>query len=459
MHYRNDFGDGDGVSEFSWLNQINVIYSNDCLLDNQPDKSHCQKVNLRRIAFATPVLVALVLTSSVTAQTFTTLHSFATATVNSPYIINSDGARVLGGLILSGNSLYGTAQQGGSLGYGTLFKVSVDGSGFTNLYFFNGVSDSGCPSARLIISGNTLYGTSVGVGGKGNGSVFSINTNGTNFTNLHIFGGSDGANLSSELILLANTLYGTAAQGGSLGGGTLFGVNTDGLGFTNLHNFSSGSDGTFPNAGVVSSGNTLYGTAENGGASGNGTVFAVNTDGTSFTNLHSFTAFASLTNSDGANPFAGMILVGNTLYGTTVGGGRFGNGSVFALHTDGTGFTNLHSFTAYSGNKNNDGARPNGRLILAGNTLYGTATYGGNGGCGTVFSLSLSLPQLTIIPYGTDIVLTWPADAVGFNLQSTSNLDSSAIWTTNSTVPVIINGQNIITNPIFGTQLFFRLSK
>ena len=88
-----------------------------------------------------------------------------------------------------------------------------------------------------------------------------------------------------------------------------------------------------------------------GGSSGNGTVFAVNTDGTGFTNLHSFTAKSGLasTNSDGAYPSAGLILSGNTLYGTANGGGSSGNGTVFAVNTDGTGFTNLHSFTASSG--------------------------------------------------------------------------------------------------------------
>ena len=50
------------------------------------------------------------------------------------------------------------------------------------------------------------------------------------------------------------------------------------------------------------------------------------------------------TNSDGANPYAGLILSGNTLYGTASDGGSSGNGTVFAVNTDGTGFTNLHSF-------------------------------------------------------------------------------------------------------------------
>ena len=67
--------------------------------------------------------------------------------------------------------------------------------------------------------------------------------------------------------------------------------------------------------------------------------------------------------SDGANPRAGLILSGNTLYGTAVGGGSSGNGTVFAVNTDGTGFTNLHSFTAgsdnpYGGYTNSDGVNP-----------------------------------------------------------------------------------------------------
>ena len=87
-----------------------------------------------------------------------------------------------------------------------------------------------------------------------------------------------------------------------------------------------------------------------------------------------------LRRNDGANPEAGLILSGNTLYGTTYyGGGTNGDGTVFAVNTDGTGFTNLHSFTATTVTypwTNSDGANPEARLILSGNTLYGT-TFGG----------------------------------------------------------------------------------
>src|SRR5205823_2953467 len=106
-------------------------------------------------------------------------------------------------------------------------------------------------------------------------------------------------------------------------------------------------------------------------------VFKVNTDGTGFTNLHSFTALPapySGTNSDGAYPQAGLLLSGNTLYGTAAYGGSSGDGTVFAVHTDGTGFTNLHSFTALDQTyyTNRDGADPQAALTMSGNTLYGT---------------------------------------------------------------------------------------
>ena len=120
-----------------------------------------------------------------------------------------------------------------------------------------------------------------------------------------------------------------------------------------LHTFSAGgalidldvvtltnSDGMQPSAGLVLSGNTLYGTAPNGGISGGGTVFKVNIDGTGFTTLHNF-----LGRDDGFRPVAGLAVSGNVLYGTASAGGNSESGAVFRLGTDGTGFTTLHHFT------------------------------------------------------------------------------------------------------------------
>ena len=99
---------------------------------------------------------------------------------------------------------------------------------------------------------------------------------------------------------------------------------------------------------------------------------------------------SAYSNRDGFNPFADLILSGNTLYGTAQSGGDWGKGSVFALRTDGTGFTTMHSFTTISDPyyTNDDGAAPWGGLILWGNTLYGTASVGGGSANGVVFRLS-----------------------------------------------------------------------
>ena len=376
-----------------------------------------------------------------------------------------NGANPQAGLVLSSNILYGTTAFGGSINGGALFAVNTDGTGYTNLHSFTGnfsPSDGAGPRAGLILSGNTLYGTTRTGGQANNGTLFTINTDGTGYTNIYNFTATsgplstnyDGAFLVGGLILSSNTLYGTTQLGGSSGYGVVFKVNADGTDFTTLHNFTGGSDGANPLAGLFLSGNTLFGTASQGGASNFGTVFAINTDGTSYTNLHSFTGAPS----DGQAPHAGLILSGNTLYGTTRSGGDdvARAGTVFAINTNGTGYTILHYFTGGT-----DGGASDAGLLLSGNTLYGTTT--GGGVSGSIFSLTFR-PQLTISPSGTNVVLTWPTnvagfDYTGFTLQCTTNLASPAGWITNTPSPVLINGQNVVTNPAIGTQMFFRLSQ
>ena len=65
---------------------------------------------------------------------------------------------------------------------------------------------------------------------------------------------------------------------------------------------------------------------------------------------------------------------------------------------------------------------------------------------------------MTIIPYGAYVILTWPTNAAGFTLQSTTNLVSSALWAAVSPGPLVIDGQNTVTNLISGTQQFYRLA-
>lgn len=487
----------------------------------------CLKMFLRLTSLSLSVM-------SASAQTFTTLHSFT----NSP-----DGANPEGGLIESGNTLYGTTVQGGNFGAGTVFRINADGTGLTNLHNFTAVSyasglnaftngDGGYPATTLVLSSNTLYGATFYGGRAGNGVLFSLKTDGSDFTVLHSFTVApylpgtyvgtnwDGAGPQGGLVLSANTLYGITEFGGISGGGVVFAINTDGTGFTNLYNIALGLDGPNPQAGLTLSGIMLYGTTTSGGNDNSGSVFGINTNGLDFTNLYSFTQEYSTGNSDGANPVAGLVLAGNTLYGTTEHGGGANEGVVFRVNTDGSSFTNLHSFTAILGSNpaNSDGGAPwGGDLVISGNTLYGVASVGGNANNGTVFSLrtdgtdfttlhsfsatagssstnsdgttpisslllsgnrlyglasaggatgngtlfSLSLPgaqpQLTITTVGTNIVLTWPTNAATFSLEVATNLAPSPWWLSNSTAPVIIGGQHVVTNAVAGTTRFYRL--
>jgi uncharacterized repeat protein (TIGR03803 family) len=316
---------------------------------------------------------------------FTNLYTFTNG---------ADGSTPLAALALSGAALYGTAKAGGtnSPGWGTLFKLNTDGTGFTNLYDFAQGAGGTMPQAGLLLSGSTLYGTTPDTGGSTGGTVFKLNTDGSGFTVLA--NGSDGAQPQGGLVLSGDSFYGSTSAGGIAGEGAVFRVGTNGTGFTTLHAFSAATydpgsggnfytnfDGATPHGTLASSDGVLYGTTEIGGAFGGGTVFRVNMDGTDFTNLYNFTNGVG-----GGEPQAGLVVSGNALYGTA--SGNFNIGTIFKINTDGTGFTNLYNFTTLVNTTNSDGNGPLTGLVLGGDTLYGAALYGGPGGAGTLFKIT-----------------------------------------------------------------------
>ncbi|HTS19827.1 MAG TPA: choice-of-anchor tandem repeat GloVer-containing protein [Verrucomicrobiae bacterium] len=341
----------------------------------------------------------------------TTVYNFTPADSYTAFA-NTDGANPDAGLVISDGMLYGTALYGGSFTYGTVFAVNTNGNEFAALHDFTGQGqagqgDFGGPQAGVTLSGDTVYGTTAGniytttgESTSGYGTIFGVNIAGTGFTNLHAFSttspaypsgfgvNADGAFPYGALVLSNNVAYGTASAGGQFGNGAIFAVNTDGSGFTNLYSFtdtfageSPNSDGAVPMAGLALANGVLYGTTTLGGSFGHGTIFAINIDGSGFTNLHNFSE----------QPSAGLAMSSNTLYGTTESGGAYDEGSVFAINTNGTGFTTLYSFgSRFFGDTN--GASPSGGLVLYSNTLYGTTSAGGSYGGGTVYSISLSGP-------------------------------------------------------------------
>jgi len=464
------------------------------------------KISMQKLLIVLALAAAL---SPARAQVFTNLHNFTMA--GGAHYTNFDGSIPNAGLVLSGYTLFGAAEYGGASNCGTIFRLNTDGSSFTNLYSFTNGTDGEIPEATLLLSGNTLYGTTYNGGTSTNGTIFKINTDGTRFTNLYSFSptinttNSDGANPYAALVMTNGMLYGSTVYGGRYGSGALFTIGTNGLGFTNLHSFAAlvnytNSEGGRPYGSLVLAGsNVLYGTAYAGGVIGCGTFFRIGvTGGTTFTNLHTFLSgydgngpfggllmvsntiygttysggngnqgllYSTDTNastinpvynfsgSDGAYPQGTLALAGNTFYGTTSAGGAANNGTVFGVNLDGTGFESLHVFSAHDPvfYTNNDGFWPYSGVAVSSNVVYGTTWAGGYHDQGVIYSVLVE-PTLKIVRAGTNVVVTWQTNFSGYNLESTTNLVSPINWSA-------VTGQFFVTNAIFpGKQKFYRLS-
>jgi uncharacterized repeat protein (TIGR03803 family) len=314
----------------------------------------------------------------------------------------ADGVNPRAGLINVSGTLYGTTFIGGFYNprfvrhsYGIVFSTTPSGTE-TVLHRFTGHGDGKYPYARLLDVDGVMYGTTRGGGsGRDFGTVFSITPDGTE-TVLHRFKGLDGSGPQAGLVKVDGVLYGTTEAGGSsncngYGCGTVFKITPAGE-ETVLHRFGSNGDGVGPFAGLVKVRGTLYGTTAFGGAQDDGVVFAITPSGKESI-LHRFKGGAS----DGAEPWAGLTNVNGALYGTTFNGGANGNcngeggcGTVFSITRSGTE-TLLHSFGA-----SGDGADPEAGLLNVNGILYGTTLSGGAKGDGTVFSIT---------PSGTETVL------------------------------------------------------
>jgi uncharacterized repeat protein (TIGR03803 family) len=260
--------------------------------------------------------------------------------------------------------------------------ASSQTSKFKVLHAFSSGTDGENPQAGIVLDAQgNLYGTTAYGGAFANGTVFKVDAAG-NESILHSFNWrTDGGNPFGPVILdNARNIYGTTTQGGPSGSGTVFELNTNGKEAI-LHSFAaSSSDGTFPIAGLVrdSAGN-LYGTTSAGGSSGWGTVFRVDVTGTE-TVVHSFAGFP-----DGQFPWAGLTLdAQGNLYGVTINGGARGDGALFGVNTAGLEAI-VASFTILTGDS------PSGTLIEdeAGN-LYGTTAYNGAHSRGTVFKFNIA---------------------------------------------------------------------
>jgi len=287
-----------------------------------------------------------------------------------------------------GGNLYGTTYQGGTNDLGTIFKLGEDGSNFAVLrYFGNFPGDGAHPLAGLLNANDgMLYGTTRDNGPDGgSGTVFRLDPAGNNYEVLHAFGSIDGDAQHPYAALIEGTdqvLYGTTFDGGNTGYGAVFKLNKDGTSYSILHNFSTISgEGQNPWRLLEASDGILYGTTFYGGTNGSGTVFRLNKDASGYAVLHSFNGGPF-----DANP-SSPLWEGDdgALYGTTRRGGGLENaGSIFKLNKDGSDFEVVHSF-----NITDDGGYEPSTGLFRGpdGALYGTTSYGGELGLGTIFKL------------------------------------------------------------------------
>ena len=363
--------------------------------------------NWRKLSGALIVIVILVLTPGAVAQsTYKTLHTFTNG---------RNGGSPYAGLIFDqAGNLYGTTSQGGDRSgcasgrCGVVFELTPGSDGSWKesvLYRF-------CPSDICVDGSNpfgnvifdpagNLYGTTYAGGGNSDaGVVYELTPSNGGWTESVLYdftGGNDGGQPFGGLIFDASgNLYGTTTLAGVYNQGTAFKLTPhSGGGWTEdvLYDFTGGDDGGGPYAGMIfdAQGN-LYGTTVGGGGNGTGTVFKLSPSKKGIWKisvLHSFTG-----GKDGGNPYYGSLIMdaAGSLCGTTFSGGAFQYGTIFKLaQSEGKWKeTVLHSFAG-----GRAGAKPNSRLIFdsAGN-LYGTTVQGGDlglcsgNGCGVVFKLA-----------------------------------------------------------------------
>lgn len=271
----------------------------------------------------------------------------------------------------------------------TCFSRPVEGQTYKVIHNFTRIgADGASPYGGLVLSTGALYGTTYAGGLYGAGNVyklFPISTSSWGYSGLYSFlGGSDGDGPAFGTLAIYNgALFGTTEGGGYLGVAFKVGQSATGWQESVVHSFGHGKDGNEPIGGVAfdKTGN-LYGTTLLGGVYGNGTVYRITPSGVESV-IYGFKGGL-----DAVNPAAGVTVddEGN-IYGTTSFGGAYGVGAVYKLSPTGSGSwseTVLYSFQGL-----NDGQNPVGGVILdKGGHLYGGTFDGGVNGGGTVYELS-----------------------------------------------------------------------
>ncbi|MGO4884450.1 MAG: choice-of-anchor tandem repeat GloVer-containing protein [Bryobacteraceae bacterium] len=296
---------------------------------------------------------------------------------------SADGANPVGNVVLDqAGSLYGVTTNAGADNHGVVYKLSPTG-GQTILHSFAGGSDGIYPFGLARDTAGNLYGAAGGGGADNDGVVYKLTPSGVE-TILHTFtNGADGYDPDSLALDSVGNVYGTTYYGGVLGSGVLYKIDSTGA-FSVLHNFVSATDGSYCNSVTADAVGDLYGTCSGGGAQDWGTVFKLSAAG-NFSTLYSFKDISE----DGGQPSGTLMLdAAGNLYGTTSSGGLgslhpTAAGVVFKIDTTGA-YRVLHAFSPAT-----DGEGPGAGVALdSAGSLYGTCSFWGPGGGGTLFKIA-----------------------------------------------------------------------
>jgi uncharacterized repeat protein (TIGR03803 family) len=310
----------------------------------------------------------------------------------------ADGAYPLASLIDANGVLYGTTQKGGASGNGTVFSLDPKTGAEQVVYSFcsqQNCADGQYPDASLIDENGTLYGTTQKGGSSGKGTAFSLAPSTGAEQVLYSFCSqqncADGQYPDASLIDVNGTLYGTTQRGGTAGGGTVFSLDPSTGAASVLYSFcgqQNCADGEYPLSALTDVNGTLYGTTYGGGARGSdGTVFTLDPSTGAENVLYSFCSRQNCT--DGEFPYASLIDVNGTLYGTTGYGGVNNGGEVFSLDPASGAESVVYSFCSQSSMQYQctDGGYPEASVIDVSGRLYGTTYQGGALGYGEVFAI------------------------------------------------------------------------
>jgi uncharacterized repeat protein (TIGR03803 family) len=258
----------------------------------------------------------------------------------------------------------------------------------------------------LTLSGNVLYGMTEDGGTHGEGNIFAVNTDGSNYRDIFDFEdtGSKAFRCTgrypyvNNLTIVGNTLFGMTEEGGFHNDGTVFSIHTDGTCFRDLWDFSDTSitftsgDGYDPEGSLIAIGGKLFGMTEEGGFWGSGTIFSLDTSyamdsAKARRGYKLIWNFHENADSNGGYPEYGHLTASanNTvLYGMTEEGGKDDEGNIFSIDTNGAHYKDLWDFDVIS----DDGRYPYGSVTLSGNKLYGMTADGGWWNDGTIFSIN-----------------------------------------------------------------------